>query len=901
MKKFMRIALVFALAGATLMYTGCTKDYSGDISDLNNQLGKQEAAITTLQAQVVAAQETANKALEAAKEADDKAAIADLEAKVKALAEAQAKIDDVIDQIKKDTKADVDKALAEIKAEVDALIKSLGVTSLEAYGDIRLAYAEFNGVFKGHKAATWKGEKELPAKGSIVTSDYEGYIVAQVTPDNYDLAQAELSVEDIFGNEAPVEFTEVVPVADASEELVAKALGTKAVSTTGCYVLGYKATDLNFDEDAESVWAPRHAEEVFSEKVALVAGNARSSYHDGLTATVWEAGYKDFSKFAFDPYDVEVSEATGVAEVYPIDYDVVYDFYIDSVAYANACFDGFDGTTNFFKTTEEAVEYLDIKVAGQTVTYDVAKAQRLFSKPEFKGSVNRPYVIVAVAVNQLNIAGYIKEGEADYEDNPCFYISADEQELPEREFIEFDWAATYGDSALVHQAQFDPRNQKLTLDMTEILKAWGVDKSAIFEANYDEVHPCVENTYFFASDDDVDGTSFDPWDMFDGAYFDFAEGELSARFQLNYHRLHEKILNKDGEWVRFDPIGNEFYADFEIWPENEGDTELPVYVVKNVKIQVTEPDVKTGYAWTDFAELNKVAIKGDTISINVANPEGAFPYAGFFDGGFYDKETKSRINEGFFELSTREGKVAESDAFGFGSSNDFVWYDFSEVDGNKITIDIKGLRLRWWEDNDDAPLGYHRYYALPTTTIIIKWVNWLPDAQIGFYTNEGEPTVPVLNRNCSIDNYFYATNILRTPVTVNKTYSQYKLVAPNGQALDIVWQDWDEDGFFELESLSEDADFNTDLWRYQCTSDMWPMYGLVINPNSPVTTQKRSTEISFLIPVDFLRYSATCEAYVAPNPITIEGKVYPTGPKEGDLIPFEEFTFTVLFNDVDAE
>ena len=38
MKKIFRMALVFALAGATLMYTGCTKDYGEDIDNLDSKL-----------------------------------------------------------------------------------------------------------------------------------------------------------------------------------------------------------------------------------------------------------------------------------------------------------------------------------------------------------------------------------------------------------------------------------------------------------------------------------------------------------------------------------------------------------------------------------------------------------------------------------------------------------------------------------------------------------------------------------------------------------------------------------------------------------------------------------------------------------------------------------------------
>ncbi len=54
MKKFFRVALVCALAGATLLYTGCTKDYSEDLSSLEKKVEANEGAISTLQGQVAA-------------------------------------------------------------------------------------------------------------------------------------------------------------------------------------------------------------------------------------------------------------------------------------------------------------------------------------------------------------------------------------------------------------------------------------------------------------------------------------------------------------------------------------------------------------------------------------------------------------------------------------------------------------------------------------------------------------------------------------------------------------------------------------------------------------------------------------------------------------------------------
>lgn len=76
MKKIFRMALVFALAGATLMYTGCTKDYGEDIdalsteveklrddltnkvNDLSSEVSNLRSAVNSLQSAVTAAETT---------------------------------------------------------------------------------------------------------------------------------------------------------------------------------------------------------------------------------------------------------------------------------------------------------------------------------------------------------------------------------------------------------------------------------------------------------------------------------------------------------------------------------------------------------------------------------------------------------------------------------------------------------------------------------------------------------------------------------------------------------------------------------------------------------------------------------------------------------------------------
>ncbi|MDO4826847.1 MAG: PL29 family lyase N-terminal domain-containing protein [Bacteroidia bacterium] len=52
MKKIFRMAVVCALAGAALLYTGCTKDYSDDINDLKTRVSTVESTVASLQAAI---------------------------------------------------------------------------------------------------------------------------------------------------------------------------------------------------------------------------------------------------------------------------------------------------------------------------------------------------------------------------------------------------------------------------------------------------------------------------------------------------------------------------------------------------------------------------------------------------------------------------------------------------------------------------------------------------------------------------------------------------------------------------------------------------------------------------------------------------------------------------------
>lgn len=87
MKKIIRIAIALAITGSSLLYTGCTKDYSGDINKLQNEVTEVQAAVKSLndfkasaQSAISKAEENIGKNAEAIKAAND--AVAELDGRI---------------------------------------------------------------------------------------------------------------------------------------------------------------------------------------------------------------------------------------------------------------------------------------------------------------------------------------------------------------------------------------------------------------------------------------------------------------------------------------------------------------------------------------------------------------------------------------------------------------------------------------------------------------------------------------------------------------------------------------------------------------------------------------------------------------------------------------------------
>ena len=163
MKKIFRMALVFALAGATLMYTGCTKDYTEDINnvksdvkDLQNKLGDLNNEVSALKSSV-SSLESAYKALQDV----DKAIQGDvskLDSRVKALEDAVKDLSkyatkDQLDEAIKGVEKKIADAKAEIKATTDGLqaqineLKEKLAADEEALKKLQEAQTEVDNVY----------------------------------------------------------------------------------------------------------------------------------------------------------------------------------------------------------------------------------------------------------------------------------------------------------------------------------------------------------------------------------------------------------------------------------------------------------------------------------------------------------------------------------------------------------------------------------------------------------------------------------------------------------------------------------------------------------------------------------------------------------------------------------
>jgi len=215
MKKFFRMALVFALAGATLMYTGCTKDYDEDINNLKSEITSLQSSHA---ADVAALQSSINSLESAYKSADAaikdlvgvnttaisnlktslgtaEADIKDLKTKVAALETALANTNAALADAKTELQNEIATKISALKAELEGKISTLDAkvdavkTELITYTDSKYtdAISKLNAAKSDLEAAIAVLNKELRSLVFVPDFYYGGieaddYTWAEINP-----------------------------------------------------------------------------------------------------------------------------------------------------------------------------------------------------------------------------------------------------------------------------------------------------------------------------------------------------------------------------------------------------------------------------------------------------------------------------------------------------------------------------------------------------------------------------------------------------------------------------------------------------------------------------------------------------------------------------------------------
>ena len=164
MKKFFRMALVFALAGATLMYTGCTKDYGEEIDNLDGKLSALQQDLTNkvndLSSEVSSLRSAVSGLESAYKAADDliKGDVAALDGRVKKLEDAVKDLSkyatkdelkaatDALEQKIKDAKDEITKTTDDLQKQINELKEKLAANE-EAVKKLEAAQKEVDAVY----------------------------------------------------------------------------------------------------------------------------------------------------------------------------------------------------------------------------------------------------------------------------------------------------------------------------------------------------------------------------------------------------------------------------------------------------------------------------------------------------------------------------------------------------------------------------------------------------------------------------------------------------------------------------------------------------------------------------------------------------------------------------------
>ena len=206
MKKIIRIASVIALASASLLYVGCTKDFSADIAKTNQDVAALNQKIETLNSTVqtingtVENLKTTKADLSAVNALGDKVTTA--EGKITTLG---GKIDDLDGKLTS-TKNDLTAAIATAKQE------AIDAASADAATKLAAAKTELEGVINGVKAKVDSLEAFTVAQTDSLRKDVDSLYA------NYEALEARIAALEGKVNALAVRVTSIVAVPSMNAE-----------------------------------------------------------------------------------------------------------------------------------------------------------------------------------------------------------------------------------------------------------------------------------------------------------------------------------------------------------------------------------------------------------------------------------------------------------------------------------------------------------------------------------------------------------------------------------------------------------------------------------------------------------------------------------------------------------
>ena len=599
MKKIFRMALVFALAGATLMYTGCSKDYDEDINnvktsvnDLQNKLGDLNNELSALKSSV-SSLESAYKA------ADDliKGDVSDLKAKV-------AKLEDAVKDLSKYATKDelneaikgVEKKITDAKAEIKAVTDDLQ----KQINDLKEKLAKDEEALKKLEEA----QKEVDNVYGFLSDElraivfFPDFYFAGVEATSYDFAT--------FWGYKPV------------------ALGKAVTDKTD-----HNGAKLEFPKGAKTTAEVNVKKNIMGQPIQYAVDLNTASYIYDEKGNMVE--YKDAYKYAkagsytwFYYYPANFSQGQIGRAYYDLNPS---SFPLDSAEWS---LNGMD--RNYIVKADESIFWDPVfegisKVDGHAeVLYTIddptavfASVIDAFSYGYARGSVPENSWDTQAEYRRYLIKSYTDYLLNSYSHLPVMQLQAD---LDDDRSIVSDWHALSAGEELVDHLAFDRTNKWVTEneeDCGAIFNAWGMPLvKDLYEDAYDAAahKPSVQVLYNGGPVDLAKLIAIHTNDTYGDAYNDYTLEEFNAKYPSFSYKFELVPYTVGGEVTSEEKYGQISGTEF-----------TPCYVVSKDKNASSKPIEKGSESKEGISAVGRMPI---VLAYLVNNETGESYAVGFF-------------------------------------------------------------------------------------------------------------------------------------------------------------------------------------------------------------------------------------------------------------------------------